>query len=298
MTRFLDKACIKMQDGTNTKDSPWRLCTVTQVKQVKILLSVIPIFASTIVFNTILAQLQTFSVQQGSMMDTKLTKSFHIPPASLQSIPYIMLIVVVPLYDTFFVPFARKFTGHDSGISPLKRIGFGLFLATFSMIAAAIMEEKRRDAAVNSNKILSIFWITPQFLIFGLSEMFTAVGLIEFFYKQSLKGMQAFLTAVTYCSYSFGFYLSSLLVSLVNNITSSSGSSGGGGWLGDNNLNKDRLDLFYWLLAGLSFLNFLNYLFWSNWYSHNPSSSASSAAENETPMEDYNHCRLDDNNIP
>ncbi|CAL8998271.1 unnamed protein product [Prunus brigantina] len=297
--RFLDKACIKMQDGTNTKESPWRLCTVTQVKQVKILLSVIPIFASTIVFNTILAQLQTFSVQQGSMMDTKLTKSFHIPPASLQSIPYIMLIVVVPLYDTFFVPFARKFTGHDSGISPLKRIGFGLFLATFSMIAAAIMEEKRRDAAVNSNKILSIFWITPQFLIFGLSEMFTAVGLIEFFYKQSLKGMQAFLTAVTYCSYSFGFYLSSLLVSLVNNITSSSGSSGGGGgWLGDNNLNKDRLDLFYWLLAGLSFLNFLNYLFWSNWYSHNPSSSASSAAENETPMEDYNHYRLDDNNIP
>lgn len=296
--RFLDKACIKMQDGTNTKESPWRLCTVTQVKQVKILLSVIPIFASTIVFNTILAQLQTFSVQQGSMMDTKLTKSFHIPPASLQSIPYIMLIVVVPLYDTFFVPFARKFTGHDSGISPLKRIGFGLFLATFSMIAAAIMEEKRRDAAVNSNKILSIFWITPQFLIFGLSEMFTAVGLIEFFYKQSLKGMQAFLTAVTYCSYSFGFYLSSLLVSLVNNITSSSGSSGGGGWLGDNNLNKDRLDLFYWLLAGLSFLNFLNYLFWSNWYSHNPSSSASSAPGNETPMEDYNHYRLDDNNIP
>ncbi|XP_008218643.1 PREDICTED: protein NRT1/ PTR FAMILY 4.3-like [Prunus mume] len=296
--RFLDKACIKMQDGTNTKESPWRLCTVTQVKQVKILLSVIPIFASTIVFNTILAQLQTFSVQQGSMMDTKLTKSFHVPPASLQSIPYIMLIVVVPLYDTFFVPFARKFTGHDSGISPLKRIGFGLFLATFSMIAAAIMEQKRRDAAVNSNKILSIFWITPQFLIFGLSEMFTAVGLIEFFYKQSLKGMQAFLTAVTYCSYSFGFYLSSLLVSLVNNITSSSGSSGGGGWLGDNNLNKDRLDLFYWLLAGLSFLNFLNYLFWSNWYSHNPSSSASSALGNETPMEDYNHYRLDDNNIP
>ncbi|PQQ20570.1 protein NRT1/ PTR FAMILY 4.3-like [Prunus yedoensis var. nudiflora] len=296
--RFLDKACIKMQDGTNTKESPWRLCTVAQVKQVKILLSVIPIFASTIVFNTILAQLQTFSVQQGSMMDTKLTKSFHIPPASLQSIPYIMLIVVVPLYDTFFVPFARKFTGHDSGISPLKRIGFGLFLATFSMIAAAIMEEKRRDAAVNSNKILSIFWITPQFLIFGLSEMFTAVGLIEFFYKQSLKGMQAFLTAVTYCSYSFGFYLSSLLVSLVNKITSSSGSSGGGGWLGDNNLNKDRLDLFYWLLAGLSFLNFLNYLFWSNWYSHKPSSSASSAPGNETPMEDYNHYRLDDNNIP
>ncbi|XP_048232150.1 protein NRT1/ PTR FAMILY 4.3 [Ricinus communis] len=270
--RFLDKACIKTQDVSNTKESPWRLCTVTQVEQVKLLISVIPIFACTILFNTILAQLQTFSVQQGNSMDTNLTKSFKIPPASLQSIPYIILIVVVPLYDTFFVPFARKFTGHESGITPLQRIGTGLFLATFSMVAAAIMEKKRRDEAVDSNNIISIFWITPQFLIFGLSEMLTAVGLVEFFYKQSLKGMQAFLTAMTYCSYSFGFYLSSLLVSLVNKITSGSSNKG---WLSENNLNKDRLDLFYWLLAVLSFLNFLNYLFWSRWYSYNPSMSSS-----------------------
>lgn len=295
--RFLDKACLKIQDGRpHTKESPWRLCSVTQVNQVKILISVVPIFACTIVFNTILAQLQTFSVQQGSAMDTKLTKSFHIPPASLQAIPYIMLIFVVPLYDTFFVPFARKITGHESGISPLQRIGFGLFFATFSMVAAAIMEKKRRD----SDKTLSIFWITPQFLIFGFSEMFTAVGLIEFFYKQSLKGMQAFLTAMTYCSYSFGFFLSSLLVSMVNKITSSSSN---GGWLHENDLNKDRLDLFYWLLAVLSFLNFLNYIFWSRWYSSN--STSSSTSHLEIHAEDYNHYSFNntknvgaDDNIP
>lgn len=274
--RFLDKACIRDREG-NTKESPWRLCSVAQVEQAKTLLSVIPIFACTIIFNTILAQLQTFSVQQGSAMDTHITKSFHIPPASLQSIPYILLIVVVPLYDTLFVPFARKITGHESGILPLQRIGIGLFLATFSMVSAALMEKKRRDAAVNLNQTLSIFWITPQFIIFGLSEMFTAVGLIEFFYKQSLKGMQTFFTAITYCSYSFGFYLSSLLVSLVNNITSSTG-----GWLHDNNLNKDKLDLFYWLLAVLSFLNFLNYLFWSRWYSYNPSLSTISQEAHHT----------------
>ena len=267
----MDKACIRIQDGTNKKESPWRLCTITQVEQAKTLLSVVPIFACTIVFNTILAQLQTFSVQQGASLDNHLTKSFKIPPASLQSIPYILLIFILPLYDTLFVPFARKISGHDSGISPLSRIGFGLFLATFSMVSAALMEKKRRDSAVNLDEKLSIFWITPQFLIFGFSEMFTAVGLIEFFYKQSLKGMQAFFTAITYGSYSFGFYFSSVLVSLVNEI---SASSSGGGWLHDNDLNKDRLDLFYWLLAVLSFLNFINFLFWSRWYYYNPSSSS------------------------
>ncbi|KAL2489915.1 Protein NRT1/PTR FAMILY 4.4 [Forsythia ovata] len=273
--RFLDKACIKIESGNKTSDeSPWRLCTVSQVEQVKILLSVVPIFACTIIFNTILAQLQTFSVQQGTAMNTHLTKNFQIPPASLQSIPYMMLILIVPLYETAFVPMARKITGKDSGISPLQRVGTGLFIATFSMVSAALIENKRRNNAIKFNKTLSIFWIAPQFLIFGLSEMFTAVGLVEFFYKQSIKadGMQSFLTAMTYSSYSFGFYLSSLLVSLVNKITSSSSSSTTG-WLSENDLNKDRLDLFYWLLAALSLINFFNYIFWSRWYSYNPISS-------------------------
>ncbi|KAI3464242.1 hypothetical protein Pfo_020905 [Paulownia fortunei] len=268
--RFLDKACIKIQNGNEMRESSWRLCSVSQVEQVKILLSVVPIFACTIIFNTILAQLQTFSVQQGTSMNTHLTRDFRIPPASLQSIPYMMLIFVVPLYETAFVPLARRITRKDSGISPLQRVGTGLFIATFSMVSAAIIEHKRRNSALRFNKTLSIFWIAPQFLIFGLSEMFTAVGLIEFFYKQSIQGMQSFLTAMTYCSYSFGFYLSSLLVSLVNRVTS---TSSGGGWLSDNDLNKDRLDLFYWLLAALSLINFFNYLFWSRWYSCNPSVS-------------------------
>ncbi|MCD7472595.1 hypothetical protein HAX54_013871 [Datura stramonium] len=269
--RFLDKACIKIEEGSSTSESSWRLCTVSQVEQVKILISIVPIFACTIIFNTILAQLQTFSVQQGTAMNTRLTHNFKIPPASLQSIPYIMLIFLVPLYEIAFVPMTRKFTGKHSGITPLQRVGIGLFIATFSMVCAALVENKRRDYALNQNRTLSIFWIAPQFLIFGLSEMFTAVGLIEFFYKQSMKGMQSFLTAMTYCSYSFGFYLSSLLVSLVNRITSNSSASGGGGWLNDNDLNKDKLDLFYWLLAALSLVNFINYLFCSRWYSYNQS---------------------------
>ncbi|KAG6408659.1 hypothetical protein SASPL_131677 [Salvia splendens] len=48
-------------------------------------------------FNTILAQLPTFSVQQASSMNTRLFHSFHIPLASLQSIPSLSS----PLLSTF-----------------------------------------------------------------------------------------------------------------------------------------------------------------------------------------------------
>ncbi|RVW20017.1 Protein NRT1/ PTR family 4.4 [Vitis vinifera] len=85
-------------------------------------------------------------------------------PSSFTSIhPYLMLIFLVPLYETVFVPIARKITGRDSGISPLQRIGIGLFVATLSMVSAALVEKKRRTSALDSNRILSIFWIAPQF---------------------------------------------------------------------------------------------------------------------------------------
>ncbi|KAG2556784.1 hypothetical protein PVAP13_8NG152700 [Panicum virgatum] len=195
--RFLDKACVKARGGPGGgasaagKEGPWRLCTPAEVEQVKVLLCVVPIFACTIVFNTILAQLQTFSVQQGSAMDTRLAASFHVPPASLQAIPYAMLVALVPAYEAAFVPAVRRLTGVATGITPLQRIGVGLFAVTFSMVAAALVEARRRHAAADGGRLLSIFWIAPQFLVFGLSEMFTAVGLIEFFYKQSLAGSPA-----------------------------------------------------------------------------------------------------------
>ncbi|KOM28480.1 hypothetical protein LR48_Vigan549s003500 [Vigna angularis] len=50
--RFLDKAALELkEDGGNP--SPWRLCTVTQVEEVKILLKLIPIPACTIMLNRV-----------------------------------------------------------------------------------------------------------------------------------------------------------------------------------------------------------------------------------------------------
>lgn len=285
--RFLDNACIgPVPSGPNAAldDSVRRPCTMFEVQQAKTLLAVLPIFACTIITNTALAQLQTFSVQQGYAMDTRLTtsSSFRVPPASLQAIPYAILLLVVPAYELLLVPIMRKVTGKSSGITPLQRIGVGLFIVTLSMVAAATAERRRRHAAVDDGRMLSILWLVPQFLVFGVSEMFTNVGLMEFFYKEASAGMQAFLTALFYSSFSFGFFLSSVLVSLVNKITARGGSKG---WLGDNNLNNDRLDLFYWTLAVLCGLNFFCYLFCARWYNSGGGGSDADGHDKEITQE-------------
>ncbi|KAL3843597.1 hypothetical protein ACJIZ3_001000 [Penstemon smallii] len=262
--RWLDKAAILLP---NTEPLPWKVCTVTQVEEVKILTRMLPIIASTIILNTCMAQLQTFSVQQGYRMDPRLG-SFKVPSASIPVIPLLFMIILIPIYDRIFVPFIRKFTKHPSGVTQLKRVGVGLVLSALSMSIAALVEVKRRNQSLkNPLKPISVFWLSFQYGIFGIADMFTHVGLLEFFYREAPAGMKSLSTCFTYISLSFGYFLSSVFVDSINAVTKSIAPSKQG-WLHGQDLNTNNLNLFYWFLAILSVLNFFNYLYWATWYKY------------------------------
>ncbi|KAK8977852.1 hypothetical protein V6N11_000179 [Hibiscus sabdariffa] len=262
--RFLDKAAIVPKHSEAT---PGTVCTVTQVEEVKILTRMLPILGSTIIMNTCLAQLQTFSIQQGNIMDRSLGK-FKVPAASIPIIPLVFMAILIPTYELFFVPFARKITHHPSGITQLQRVGVGLVLSAISMAVAGIVEVKRRDQAHKDiTKPISLFWLSFQYGIFGIADMFTLVGLLEFFYKEAPIGMRSLSTSFTWLSLSFGYFLSTVFVNIINSITKRISSSGRG-WIRGLDLNQSHLNLFYWFLAILSCLNFLNYLYWASWYKY------------------------------
>ncbi|KAG9440733.1 hypothetical protein H6P81_020898 [Aristolochia fimbriata] len=262
--RFLDRAAIIKI--TDKRVSEWEMCTITQVEETKILLRMLPIILSTIFMNTCSAQFQTFSVQQGLTMDPNLL-GFKVPAASIPVIPFIFTLAFVPFYGFVFVPAARKITGIPTGITLLQRIGVGLVLSTISMAVAGVVETHRKNVAVEHNMLdswaplpLSLFWLALQYLILGSADTFTLMGLMEFFYAESSSGMKSLGTAISWCSTGFGFFLSSVLVEVVNKAS--------GGWLASNNLNRDKLNYFYWLLSGLSAFNFVFYLICASWYKY------------------------------
>ncbi|CAA2982613.1 NRT1 PTR FAMILY -like [Olea europaea subsp. europaea] len=163
--RCLDKAAV-LRDGTNPE--PWKICTITQVEEVKILIRMTPILASTTIMNTCLAQLQTLSVLQGYFMNPYLG-SLKIPTASIPVIPLIFMSILLPLYEFLFVPFARKFTGLATGITLLQRVGIGLVLSILSMGIAGLIEIKRRDRALeNPAEPISLLWLSFQYGFWGL----------------------------------------------------------------------------------------------------------------------------------
>lgn len=111
--RFLDKAVV-LWDGVNTQ--PRRVCKVTQFEEVKKLIMILPIIFSTVIMNTCLAQLQTFSILQGYLMEPHLA-TLNIPNPSIPIIPIIFMVILLPLYEFFFIPLARRLTGHPTGIT-------------------------------------------------------------------------------------------------------------------------------------------------------------------------------------
>ncbi|KAH0707656.1 hypothetical protein KY285_012205 [Solanum tuberosum] len=267
--RCLDKAAVVSDTESKTGDysNAWRLCTVTQVEELKILIRMFPIWATGIVFSAVYAQMTLF-VEQGMVMDTAIG-SFRIPPASLSLFDIISVLIWVPVYDRILVPIARRLTGNERGFSKLQRIGIGLFLSVLGMSAAAIVEFKRlqlaRDLGLVDEAVavpLSIFWQIPQYFILGAGEIFTFIGNLEFFYDQSPNSMRSLCSALSLLTIAMGNYLSSFILTVVTSITTQDGKPG---WI-PNNLNSGHLDYFFWLLAALSFCNFVIYLFCAKMY--------------------------------
>lgn len=267
--KFLNRAVINRVPHKSLQ------CSVQQLEDVKIVLKILPVFACTIVLNCCLAQLSTFSVQQAATMNTKLG-SLKVPPASLPVFPVLFIIILAPLYDHFIIPFARKATKTETGITHLQRIGIGLFLSIVAMAIAALVEIKRKrvasDSGLDSTDPLPItfFWIAFQYLFLGSADLFTLAGLLEFFFTEAPASMRSLATALSWASLAMGYYLSTVIVSIVNSVTSSYKHKP---WLSGKNLNHYHLERFYWLMCVLSGLNFLHYLFWAIKYKYRSTGS-------------------------
>ncbi|KAB2083460.1 hypothetical protein ES319_A05G268500v1 [Gossypium barbadense] len=133
-------------------------------------------------------------------------------------------------------------------------MGVGLFISIFAMASAALVEKKRRDHPDPSS--LTVFWLLPQFFLIGTAEVFTYVGQLEFFYEEATDGTRSISSAMFLSEIGIGSWLSTAIVKIIERATGGEQT----GWL-RNDLNKSRLDNFYWVLTIVNAANFLKY-FW------------------------------------
>ena len=121
-------------------------------------------------------------LNQGKYTDINIGNSFKIPVASLSLFDILGVVIFIPIVQKLINPCLARF-----GIRPsqLQRIGFGMLIATASMVYAGGIEILRiRNCCMlqpigNNNHTqvvkISIFYQVPQYTLIGLSEVFTSI---------------------------------------------------------------------------------------------------------------------------
>ncbi|XP_077241403.1 protein NRT1/ PTR FAMILY 5.10-like [Tasmannia lanceolata] len=265
--KFLDRA-IAISDDSDSLKKNWKECSMSQVEEAKGVLRLVPIWTTCLIYAVVFAQSSTFFTKQGTTMERRIG-SLQVPAAALQSFISGSIVILIPIYDRVLIPIARRVTKIPSGITMLQRIGIGMFLSVVSMAVAAIVEEQRLVVARDSGLVdmpsetvpMSVWWLVPQYVLFGAADVFTMVGLQEFFYDQVPDELRSVGMSLYLSIFGIGSFLSSFLISIIEKATVASGQN----WF-SNNLNQAHLDYFYWLLAGLSTVELGLYLYFANSY--------------------------------
>ncbi|XP_077246757.1 protein NRT1/ PTR FAMILY 7.3-like [Tasmannia lanceolata] len=265
--KFLDRAAIITSKDTTQAHphNPWRLCTITQVEEVKCVLRLIPIWLCTIMYSVVFIQMTSLFLEQGAAMNTNIA-TFHFSPASMTIFDIISISTFIIFYDKLIVPcYIKLLKNRPKEPTELQRMGTGLVIAILAMVAAGLVELQRiRYAEKGDGELssLSIFWQIPQYVLIGMSEAFMYVGQFEFFSGQIPDGLKSLGIGLCMSSTAIGSYLCSILLTVTMKITTRGGRPG---WIPPN-LNDGHMYRFFFLLAGLTAVDLVLYVFCAKRY--------------------------------
>ena len=295
--RWLDKAALRLDDDgeeeEEQEEDPWRLCTVTQVEEVKILVRLLPVPACTVMLSVVLTEFLTLSVQQAYTLNTGLLAgAVRLPVTCMPVFPCLAIFLVLALYYQTFAPLARRITGHPHGASQLQRVGLGLVFSVLSVAWAGAFERYRRRYAAEHGYLglflspmpgLSAYWLLIQYCLIGIAEVFCLVGLIEFLYQEAPDAMRSVGSAYAAVAGGMGCFMATALNNAVDAATGDP-VNGRPSWLAQN-INVGRFDYLYWLLAVLSTLNFAVFLYFASIYKYRTPPPTTTAGSNSSKVE-------------
>ncbi|OVA15858.1 Proton-dependent oligopeptide transporter family [Macleaya cordata] len=200
--KFLDKALIDISNVPVDSRKNNEPCSLSQVEDAKVVLRLVPIWITCLIYAVVVAQSPTFLTKQGSTMERLIGLGIQIPPALLQALISLSIILFIPIYDRVFMPLAQAFTRKPNGITMLQRIG-----ADFGLI----------DMPTETVP-MSVWWLVSQYFLLGLTEVFTMVGLQEFVYDQVPDGLRSMGVSFYLSIFGTGNFLSGFLISIIEKL--------------------------------------------------------------------------------
>ncbi|KAF8007874.1 hypothetical protein BT93_K1766 [Corymbia citriodora subsp. variegata] len=258
--RCVDKAAM-IADPSELNDqgiarNGWRLCSLQQVELLKSLMAIAPVWVSGIVSFLAMDQQSVNGILQVFQMDQSIGPHFQVPPSWFSVFSMIVLAAWIIIYEFVLPKASLRFSGKKCKRLTIKqRINIGIVMAILCMIVAGVVENKRRSLALQNGSFvapISVAFLLPQYALSGLIEAFAAIAMMELLTSHVPETLRTVGGAIFFLSLSIASYLTSSLVSGIHGLTAMNGKRP---WVGGKDLNENRLDYYYYVIAGLSVVN-------------------------------------------
>ena len=167
---------------------------------------------------------QTWTLQATSdLMDKNLGFGFTLLPAQIQVVNGLLILVLVPIFTFGIYPLM----GRLFEVTPLRKIGVGLFLTGGSFLIVSWIEQR-----IQSGMRVSVWWQILAYVVLTASEVLVSITALEFSYKQAPLRMKSFVMALFLLSISFGNAITAIVNSaMVVPLTRSSVETGEQTWV-------------------------------------------------------------------
>jgi len=152
------------------------------------------------------------TVQAGTMQR-------NVPNDLINNLNPISLVIMIPIFDQVIYPGLRK---RGIKFTPIKRMTCGFFFASAAMVVSAIIqhfiyvEHPCGDQAASCDSVAPIsVWVqTPEYVLIGISEIFTSITGLEYAFNKAPPNMRSLVTSMWLFTNAFSAALGQALVPL------------------------------------------------------------------------------------
>src|ERR1700685_1408327 len=115
--------------------------------------------------------------------------SYQMLPSQIQVVNGLFILAMVPIFTFGVYPLMAKFFT----VTPLRKIGIGLFVISASYLIVASIENH-----IMHGETVSLWWQILAYVVLTAAEVLISITALEFSYKQAPLKVKSFIMAATY----------------------------------------------------------------------------------------------------
>jgi POT family proton-dependent oligopeptide transporter len=150
---------------------------------IRAIANLIPLYIVVLPFFTLFDQSHTSWVGQAKNMD-RMYFGYELLPSQLQAVNPILILLFIPIFSYGVYPLMGRFFA----VTPLRKIGIGLFLTALSFTIIALAQEE-----IDAGGKPHINWQIAAYLVLTAAEVMVSITALEFSYTQAPRRMKSLI---------------------------------------------------------------------------------------------------------